>query len=52
MVKITNQMIVACKDYVTNRGRDSIWKQDKSVVRKRMKHCLRLNKYELIFYFY
>lgn len=44
MVKITNQMIAACKDYITNRGRMTIWDEDKSVSRVKLKHCLRLNK--------
>ncbi|TGZ53817.1 Dynein heavy chain 5, axonemal, partial [Temnothorax longispinosus] len=44
MIKITNQMIVACRDYVTKRGREIIWGQDRIAVRSRLKHCLRLNK--------
>ncbi|KAG5316099.1 DYH5 protein, partial [Acromyrmex insinuator] len=44
MIKITNQMIVACRDYVTKRGREVIWGQDRVAVRSRLKHCLRLNK--------
>lgn len=45
MIKITNQMIAACRDYVTKRGRETIWGQDRIAVRSRLKHCLRLNKY-------
>ncbi|XP_066590394.1 dynein axonemal heavy chain 5 [Prorops nasuta] len=44
MIKITNQMIVACRDYVTNRGRETVWGQDRDSVRSKLKHCLRLNK--------
>ncbi|XP_033231151.1 dynein heavy chain 5, axonemal [Belonocnema kinseyi] len=44
MVKITNQMIAACRDYVTERGRENVWGQDRNVARQRLKHCLRLNK--------
>ncbi|CAG5099433.1 Similar to DNAH5: Dynein heavy chain 5 [Cotesia congregata] len=44
MVKITNQMIVACRDYVTQRGRETVWNLDRSSARSRLKHCLRLNK--------
>ncbi|KZC10625.1 Dynein heavy chain 5, axonemal [Dufourea novaeangliae] len=44
MMKITNQMIVACRDYVTNRGRETVWGQDRAAVRSKLKHCLRLNK--------
>lgn len=52
MIKITNQMIVACRDYVTKRGREIIWGQDRVAVRSRLKHCLRLNKYSSYFTFY
>ncbi|KAJ8672889.1 hypothetical protein QAD02_004150 [Eretmocerus hayati] len=44
MVKITNQMIAACKDYVTQRGRETIWGQDRSSSRRKLEHCLQLNK--------
>ncbi|XP_008556957.2 dynein axonemal heavy chain 5 [Microplitis demolitor] len=44
MVKITNQMIVACRDYVTQRGRETVWNLDRNSARSRLKHCLRLNK--------
>lgn len=44
MIKITNQMIVACRDYVTNRGRETVWGQDRAVARSKLKHCLKLNK--------
>ncbi|KAL7304210.1 hypothetical protein TKK_0003404 [Trichogramma kaykai] len=44
MVKITNQMIAACRDYVTMRGRETVWGQDRSATRQKLKHCLRLNK--------
>ncbi|XP_076639069.1 dynein axonemal heavy chain 1 isoform X1 [Colletes latitarsis] len=44
MIKITNQMIVACRDYVTNRGRETVWGQDRAAARSKLKHCLRLNK--------
>ncbi|XP_063990451.1 dynein axonemal heavy chain 5 [Diachasmimorpha longicaudata] len=44
MVKITNQMIVACRDYVTTRGRETIWELERITAKSRLKHCLRLNK--------
>lgn len=44
MVKITNQMIAACRDYVTKRGRETVWDLDRIAARSRLKHCLRLNK--------
>ncbi|KAK0178414.1 hypothetical protein PV328_002364 [Microctonus aethiopoides] len=44
MVKITNQMIAACKDYVTERGRETVWSLDRNLARSQLKHCLRLNR--------
>ncbi|EZA60758.1 Dynein heavy chain 5, axonemal [Ooceraea biroi] len=44
MIKITNQMIAACRDYITERGRETVWSQDRAIARSRLKHCLRLNK--------
>lgn len=48
MIKITNQMIIACRDYVTNRSRETVWSQDRAIARSKLKHCLRLNKYIFI----
>ncbi|XP_011504753.1 PREDICTED: dynein heavy chain 5, axonemal [Ceratosolen solmsi marchali] len=44
MVKITNQMIAACRDYVTERNRVTVWGQNRTSARQKLKHCLRLNK--------
>ena len=43
-VKITNQMITACKSYITDCGIETVWTQDTSVVIKKLKDCIRLNE--------
>ncbi|XP_073975032.1 dynein axonemal heavy chain 1 [Rhodnius prolixus] len=44
MVKITNQMIRSCKDYITCHGKENIWSQDRNAVREKLVNCVRLNK--------
>ncbi|XP_045464260.1 dynein axonemal heavy chain 5 [Harmonia axyridis] len=44
MVKITNQMIETCKDYITCRGQESIWSQDRDIMREKLTQCIKLNK--------
>ncbi|XP_060534779.1 dynein axonemal heavy chain 5 isoform X2 [Cylas formicarius] len=44
MVKITNQMIETCKGYVTCRGQESIWTQDRSLMKDKLTQCIVLNK--------
>ncbi|KAJ8973702.1 hypothetical protein NQ317_017904 [Molorchus minor] len=44
MVKITNQMIETCKEYITCRGHDSIWSQDRESVKEKLDHCIALNR--------
>ncbi|KAJ9592734.1 hypothetical protein L9F63_015614, partial [Diploptera punctata] len=44
MVKITNQMIETCKMYITCRGKETIWSQDRAEVRTKLEHCIKLNK--------
>lgn len=43
LLKITNQMIKTCKEYVTCRGKETIWSQDRGVVRDKLLHCIMLN---------
>lgn len=43
MVKITNQMIETCKAYITCRGKDTIWSQERSLVRTKLNNCIMLN---------
>ncbi|RZF32385.1 hypothetical protein LSTR_LSTR001849, partial [Laodelphax striatellus] len=44
MVKITNQMIEQCKQYVTCRGKETIWSQERNDVREKLLNCIRLNR--------
>nr|XP_037868155.1 dynein heavy chain 5, axonemal isoform X1 [Bombyx mori] len=44
MVKITNQMIETCKQYITCRFKDTIWSQERSLVRDKLIHCINLNR--------
>ncbi|KAF6202133.1 hypothetical protein GE061_004531 [Apolygus lucorum] len=44
MVKITNQMIKNCKQYITCYGKETIWSQDRAVTREKLVHCVKLNK--------
>ncbi|KAI8431134.1 hypothetical protein MSG28_001183, partial [Choristoneura fumiferana] len=41
---ITNQMIETCKQYITCRFKETIWSQDRALVRDKLIHCLNLNK--------
>ncbi|CAF0723345.1 unnamed protein product [Didymodactylos carnosus] len=42
-VKITNQMITTCKNYVTNNYTETIWSQDQSVLISKLRDCIKLN---------
>ncbi|CAH2103629.1 unnamed protein product [Euphydryas editha] len=44
MVKITNQMIETCKQYITCRFKETIWSQERNHVREKLIHCINLNK--------
>ncbi|XP_055923365.1 dynein axonemal heavy chain 5 isoform X2 [Eupeodes corollae] len=43
MVKITNQMIETCKSYITCRSKETIWSQDRNVIRTKLGNCIKLN---------
>ncbi|XP_044063801.1 dynein axonemal heavy chain 5 isoform X1 [Siniperca chuatsi] len=43
-VKVTNQMITACKAYITNNGSNSIWDQPQEVVADKIKAAIHLNQ--------
>ncbi|XP_077576575.1 dynein axonemal heavy chain 5 isoform X2 [Stigmatopora nigra] len=43
-VKVTNQMITACKLYITNNGENSIWDQPQNIVEEKIKAAIHLNK--------
>lgn len=42
-LQITNQMIETCKSYITCRGMETIWSQDRNLVRTKLTNCLKLN---------
>ncbi|KAK7114140.1 hypothetical protein V1264_000252 [Littorina saxatilis] len=44
LIKVTNQMITACKAYITNGGSETIWTLTPKVVVARLKDCVRLNE--------
>ncbi|XP_012940947.1 dynein heavy chain 5, axonemal [Aplysia californica] len=43
-VKITNQMITACKAYITDNRIETVWSQPMPMVREKLKACIRLNE--------
>ncbi|XP_077383165.1 dynein axonemal heavy chain 5 isoform X2 [Festucalex cinctus] len=43
-VKVTNQMITACKGYITNNGENSIWDQPQRIVEKKIRASIHLNE--------
>ena len=50
LVKVTNQMITACKAYLTDDGYKKIWDQDRNLVLSKIIACRRLNdEYQNVF---
>ena len=43
-VKVTNQMITACRTYITDSGYSKLWDLERQVALKRMADCQRLNE--------
>ena len=43
-VKVTNQMITACKAHITDQGYHKIWELERPVVVQRMADSIRLNE--------
>ena len=43
-VKVTNQMITACRAYITESGYYKIWDQEQDIVLKKLEDCQRLNQ--------
>ncbi len=41
-VKVTNQMITACKAHLTNNDSSTVWNQERSVVLKKLNDCKHL----------
>ena len=44
LVKVTNQMITACRAYLTNDGYSKVWDQDHGELLRRLAACRRLNE--------
>ena len=43
-LQITNQMITACKSYISNQGTETIWMQNQDDVVRKLNDCIRLNE--------
>jgi dynein heavy chain len=43
-VKITNQMITSCKEYIYKDGGTSIWEMERSVLIRKLLECVKLNE--------
>ncbi|XP_023932850.1 dynein heavy chain 8, axonemal [Lingula anatina] len=41
-IKVTNQMVTACKKYITDKGMCKIWEQDYDSLMEKMKECINL----------
>ncbi|XP_072356695.1 dynein axonemal heavy chain 8-like [Scyliorhinus torazame] len=41
-IKITNQMVTACKEYITEDGTARVWDQDSEIVINKMEECKKL----------
>ena len=51
LVKVTNQMITACKSYITDQGAQTIWSLQQDVLFGRLEDCIRLNnEYQMAFH--
>ena len=44
VLQITNQMITACKSYITHGGTETVWTQEPAEVIKKLNDCIRLNE--------
>lgn len=42
-VKVTNQMITACRSYITNNGYNKVWEQEAADVIQKLRACIQLN---------
>uniref|UniRef100_F6PHB9 AAA+ ATPase domain-containing protein n=1 Tax=Ciona intestinalis TaxID=7719 RepID=F6PHB9_CIOIN len=43
-IKVTNQMVTACRKYITDNGQRRIWDQDSALVKKKINDCVVLYK--------
>ena len=42
--QVTNQMVTACKNYLTDQGVNRVWDQPRQPLIEKLKACLRLNQ--------
>ncbi|KAI9150964.1 hypothetical protein H9P43_009579 [Blastocladiella emersonii ATCC 22665] len=50
-VKITNQMITGCKEYIYKDGGAKLWEQDRSVLMRKLSEAIKLNEaYQMYFH--
>jgi len=43
-LQITNQMITACKSYITEQGYETVWTQPQADVLRKLDDCIKLNE--------
>ncbi|KXJ25255.1 Dynein heavy chain 5, axonemal [Exaiptasia diaphana] len=43
-VKVTNQMITACKNYITEHGLKTIWEHPQAELIEKLQNCIKLNE--------
>ena len=43
-IKVTNQMVTACKDYVTDHQLNRVWDQPRKPLIEKLNDCIRLNQ--------
>ncbi|KAI8831563.1 hypothetical protein BC829DRAFT_494479 [Chytridium lagenaria] len=43
-VKVTNQMITSCKEFIYKDGGSKLWDQDRTVLVKKLTDCIKLNE--------
>ncbi|NXY25637.1 DYH8 protein, partial [Atrichornis clamosus] len=44
LIKVTNQMVITCKAYITDAGLSGVWEQETSTVLEKIKDCICLLK--------
>ncbi|NXG14817.1 DYH8 protein, partial [Grallaria varia] len=44
LIKVTNQMVMTCKTYITDSGFSQVWDQERSVITEKIENCMCLLK--------
>ena len=50
LVKVTNQMITACRAYITDSGDHKVWEQDREALLRKLEDCRVLNREYQLYY--